>query len=231
MKDIWKASSKAALTQIGNLIPIVGFAKDVYENLSQIQAERKIHRLECLLEDLNYTVFTLQERLNAQFVSQEDFVDVFEKASRYVANERNEYKRKCFRNILLNSMLAQECDYDRTERFCRILDNLNYDDMRVLSVLSNPVSYNRKNGMIIKDPQNNQFITHWVRATAENVLCQLLKMEDYEIRESVNYLFNNGLVCENLLNKAIETNSNPVFVLNGSLSRRGQEFVAYIQDC
>ena len=51
--DIALATGKAALNRIGEIIPIIGFAKDVYENLSEIQVARKQERLVKFVEHLS----------------------------------------------------------------------------------------------------------------------------------------------------------------------------------
>lgn len=229
-REIFKATSKAVINLIGECIPIAGFVNDVYANLSQIQAERKIERLSKFLESVQISVGTIQDRLNTDYISKEDFTDIFEKTSRYIANERSEEKRNLFKNILLNSMLYKNSNYDKTERFFRILDLLGADDMFVLTILRNPSEYNRKNGMIIKDPINNRYQWSQRKVYAIEMLCQLLHKEDDDVTEIINMLFNNGLIKDRFLEKSLITNGNPIHVLDDSLTRMGIEFISYSEN-
>lgn len=228
--DIALATGKAALNRIGEIIPIIGFAKDVYENLSEIQVARKQERLVKFVEHLSISIETVKERLNSDYISQNDFIDIFERASKYIANERNEEKRRCFMNVLLNSMTDADVDYDRTERFLRILDNLCCDDLIVLAVLDNPVKYNQTHGMIIPDPARNTYQTIWQTVSGGGILTRILGKRDYEIRESVNCLFYNGLVEQNVMDVSLQTNGNPIHVLNNKLTIRGRQFVSFLKE-
>lgn len=229
-REITQATFKAMIDTLGNSIPILSFAKNVYENLSQIQADRKQQRLREFVSELSDSVSSFESRLNNDYVSNEDFIDVFEKTSRYIANERCEEKRKYFKNILINSMINSQCDYDKTERFFRILDNIGLIEIRILVILVNPMKYNKEHGMIIADPFHNQYQTTYMNVTGGDILTSLLGLKCYDIRESVNYLFYNGLVENNLIDKRLSTNGNPIHVLDNTLTIRGKEFIKYILD-
>lgn len=229
-KDLLEASSKAALDLIGNCIPIVGFAQDVYAQLEQIQAKRKVERISKFLEGVQFSLSKMQDKLNEEYINKEDFTDIFEKTSRYIANERSENKRNLFKNILLNSMINKNSNYDKTERFFRILDLLGTEDMIILSILRAPSEYNRENGMIIKDQTNNSYQWSQRKVYAIEILCQLLQKEDDEVSESINMLYYNGLIKDRFLEKSLITNGNPIHVLDDSLTRMGIEFISYIEN-
>ena len=229
-KDLLEASSKAVLVQIGNCIPIVGFAQDVYAQLEQIQAKRKVERISKFLEGVQLSISKMQDKLNEEYINKEDFTDIFEKTSRHIANERSENKRDFFKNILLNSMINKNSNYDKTERFFRILDLLDTEDMIILSILRAPSEYNRKNGMIIKDQINNSYQWSQRKVYAIEILCQLLQKEDDEVSESINMLYYNGLIKDRFLEKSLITNGNPIHVLDDSLTRMGIEFISYIEN-
>lgn len=229
-KDLLEASSKAVLVQIGNCIPIVGFAQDVYAQLEQIQAKRKVERISKFLEGVQLSISKMQDKLNEEYINKEDFTDIFEKTSRHIANERSENKRDFFKNILLNSMINKNSNYDKTERFFRILDLLGTEDMIILSILRAPSEYNRENGMIIKDQTNNSYQWSQRKVYAIEILCQLLQKEDDEVSESINMLYYNGLIKDRFLEKSLITNGNPIHVLDDSLTRMGIEFISYIEN-
>lgn len=227
-REIAQASFKALIDTIGSCIPVFGFTKSVYENLSQIQAERKQQRLYDFVSGLSASVSLLEARLNKDYVSNEDFIDVFEKTARNIANERCEEKRKYFKNILLNSMINPHCDYDKTERFFRILDSIGLDEINILAILINPEKYNKDHGMIIKAPFHSQYQTTFVNVTGGGILTTLLNKKDYDVRECLNFLYYNGLVENNIMDKGLHTNGNPISVLNNSLTIKGKEFIRYI---
>ena len=172
----------------------------------------------------------MQDKLNEEYINKEDFIDIFEKTSRYIANERSENKRDFFKNILLNSMINKNSNYDKTERFFRILDLLDTEDMIILSILRAPSEYNRENGMIIKDQINNNYQWSQRKVYAIEILCQLLQKEDDEVSESINMLYYYGLIKDRFLEKSLITNGNPIHVLDDSLTKMGIEFISYIEN-
>ena len=172
----------------------------------------------------------MQDKLNEEYINKEDFTDIFEKTSRHIANERSENKRDFFKNILLNSMINKNSNYDKTERFFRILDLLGTEDMIILSILRAPSEYNRENGMIIKDQTNNSYQWSQRKVYAIEILCQLLQKEDDGVSESINMLYYNGLIKDRFLEKNLITNGNPIHVLDDSLTKMGIEFISYIEN-
>lgn len=107
------------------LVPVVGdTAMEIYEELQSRQVKRKIKRLENFYHELDDKINSLQDKVNQDYLSQDDFLDVFERSTRYVVLERHERKRQLFANILTNSVTESVCDYDKTERYFRLLDNL-----------------------------------------------------------------------------------------------------------
>ena len=141
-KDIVEASGKVFIKDLARLLPLGGTAVEIYEELQSKQIERKIQRLEEFYANLAATVNTLEERINQEYVNKDDFLDVFEEATRHVVMERQEEKRDLYKNILVNSITSSECDYDKTERFFRLLENLGTLELKVLAVLDNPELFN-----------------------------------------------------------------------------------------
>ena len=224
-KEIVEASGKAFIKDLVRLLPIGSTAVEVYEELQSKQIERKVKRLEEFYANLAATVNGLQDKINQEYVSNDDFLDVFEEATRYVVSERQEEKRVLFKNILANSIISTDCDYDRTERFFRILDNLTEIELRILAVLDKPEAYNRTHGMIIADPVNSYYQSSWQEVTASGVLTQLLGLKIHEVQEAVTVLFSNGLIVDNMLSKRLHTNGNTIHVLDNLLTIRGRSFV------
>ena len=228
-KEIVEASGKVFIKDLVRLLPLGGTAVEVYEELKSKQIERKIKRLEEFYTNLAATVNVHQDKINQDYVSKDDFLDVFEEATRYVVSERQENKRILFKNILANSITSTDYDYDRTERYFRILDNLSETELRILVVLDNPEAYNRSHGMIIPDPVNSYYQSSWREVTGSGVLTQLLGLKIHEVQESVTILFSYGLIVENLLSKRLHTNGNTIYVLDNLLTTSGRNFVKYLK--
>ena len=221
--------AKGFLKSILASFPVGATAVEVYNELHAKQVKRKIERLEEFYNSLDERISKVEDQVNNEFVSKEDFQDVFEEATRYVVLERQSKKRKLFKNILANSIIANECDYDKTERYFRLLDNLSDMELTVLAVLENPEEYNRTHGMVIKDPVDNYYQSGWGTYRADGILTQLLSIKIDDAIETVSILFSNGLIEDKLLEKKIETNMNPIHVLDNLLTRKGRDFVKFMK--
>lgn len=222
--------AKGLLKSILASFPVGATAVEVYNELNAKQVQRKIERLEEFYRALDDRISQVESLVNKDYVSKEDFQDVFEEATRYVVLERQSRKREMFKNILANSIIAKECDYDKTERYFRLLDNLSDMDLSVLAVLNNPIDYNRKHGMKIPDPTSNYYQSAWGAHRADGVLTQLLGITIDDAHESVGVLFNHGLIEGDILNKRMEGNMNPAHVLEHLLTRKGRDFVRFLKE-
>ena len=222
--------TKSFFKSLLSSFPVGSTAVEIYNELQSRQVERKIKRLEEFYSSLDVKITSVEDRVNKELLSKEDFQDVFEEATRYVILERQEKKRQYFKNILVNSIMSQDCDYDKTERYFRLLDNLTEIEINILGILDNPERYNKRHGMIIKDPVHNAYQTVLNHVSAEGVLTQLLGLKVHEVSEAATILFSNGLVVENFLNRTIETNGNSIRVLEHLLTVRGRDFVNFLKD-
>lgn len=228
-KDIVEASGKAFIKELTSYLPLGKTAVDIYEELQSKQIQRKIERLEEFYTNLAASVNADNDRINQEYVNRDDFLDVFEEATRFVVTERQEQKRMLFKNILTNSILAPVCDYDKTEKYFRLLDNLGDMELRVLAVLENPEQYNKIHGMIIKDPIHNAYQTSWNTVTSMGVLTQVLDLKVHQVEEAITALFSNGLVVENSMSHQLNTNGNTIAVLKNLLTTRGRDFVQFLK--
>ena len=112
-----------AIKGITAMIPVLGGTlTSVWSDIDAIQAKRKHERLEEFYLSLEMEVQKIKEQINESYINQPDFLDVFEQTARHIVNERKEEKRILFRNILLSSITAKECSYDKTEKYLRILE-------------------------------------------------------------------------------------------------------------
>ena len=228
-KDNLSLIGKGVLKSILGSFPVGATAVAIHNELQAKQVKRKIERLEEFYHSLDEKVNIIEKKINEEFINKEDFQAVFEEATRYVVLERQAKKREYFKNILANSIASSECNYDKTERYFRILDNLSETELDVLAVLEDPTNYNRRNGMIIPEPINNEYQTSWNSSRADGVLTQLLGISIDDAIEATTVLFSNGLIVENVLDRKIESNSNPVHVLDHLLTKRGRDFVKFLE--
>ena len=228
-KEIVGAGGKVFLKDLVRLLPLGSTAVEIYDDIRSKQIERKIQRLEEFYKNLSTTVNIVKDKINEEYVNKDDFLDVFEEATRYVVTERNDEKRIFFKNILVNSITSSDCDYDKTERFFRLLDNLTEMELRILAVLDNPNGYNISHGMKVKDPINNVYQSSWNRVTGSGILTQVLGVKLYEVEDAITVLFSNGLIVPNVLQRQLETNSNGIHVLDNLLTARGKDFVKYLK--
>lgn len=210
--------------------PVGATAVEVYNELEGKQVKRKLERLEEFYRSLDERICEVQTQVNEKFINKDDFLDVFEEATRYVVLERQSVKREMFKNIMVNSIITNDCDYDKTEHYFRLLDNLSYIELKVLAVLNNPAEYNKSHNMIFKDPVSNYYQSGWGTYRADGVLTQLLGIKIDDAKEAISVLFSNGLIVDNLLERRMEGNMNPVHVLNNLLTRKGRDFLRFIQE-
>lgn len=219
-----------ALKGLASVIPSASIALNIYSELQAKQIERKIRRLEEFINAFSKDLDGLKakhEQLNEDCIKREDFPDIFEHTIRYILNERNQEKRIMFKNIFENTIKDDKFDFDITERYMRILEQLDRLQITILKILYNPSKFNEEKGFIISTPINNEYQQSWGEHTGGEVLTKLLGLKDFEVRSAVSLLIYYGFVDESMMEKSITTNSNPVHVLNNTLTVFGRQFVNY----
>lgn len=212
-------------------IPIVGNAAvEVWNEVESKQVERKIQRLNEFLTSLSHELGKIEDQIKDECVKNDDILDIFEQTSKQIISERNKDKRRKFKNIFEHTMTDTKFDFDDTEQFLRILHDLSPFQLKVLAVLYNPSRYNKQNGNIIPDPINNQYQSSWGEYSISEIMSQLFSYEKDEIRPAIAYLYYNGLVVGKLMDRTLQTNDNPIHILDNSLTSFGKRFVRYILD-
>ena len=120
------------------MIPILGGSlTSVWSDVEAIQAKRKHERLEEFYLALETEVQKIKEQINGSYINQPDFLDIFEQTAKYIVNERREEKRILFRNVFINSIIAKGCSYDKTEKYLRILEQMNSLELLLLKIINN----------------------------------------------------------------------------------------------
>lgn len=215
------------------VIPVSAIALSIYEEFQAKRIERKISRLEGFYFSLKDRVSEVEGKINQDYISKDDFGDIFEQTANYIMNARLEDKRKCFQNIFLNSMTASSCSYDKTEKYMRLLESMGWLELKILDVLRNPKSYNEKNGNIIKNPNETlpghiNMITHLGPYLGIELLAKLLNEEESEIKDALYYLEQNMLIIEKGNAIQTQTNGHPIHTLDNMLTQKAKDFVLFI---
>lgn len=83
--------------------------------------------------------------------------------------------------------------------------------------------------VILSDPINNQYQSSWGEYSISEIMSRLFSNEKDEIRPAIAYLYYNGLVVEKLMDRTLQTNDNPIHILDNSLTF-GKRSVHYILD-
>ncbi len=215
-------------------IPYVGSTViSVWSDIQATQAKRKLERLEEFLTSLKDDVEMLKGQIQTSYTDQPDFLDIFEETTKYIVSERTEEKRIMFRNILVNSIIEKDCTYDKTEKYLRILDQMNNLELLILRILENPVRYNKQEGEIIKDPNQRTpgviNLTHYEGVyQVSEILYGLIKTPKEDIAESLYFLEANRLVMEKASSYRLKTNGHPIHTLDDKLTLKGKDFISFI---
>lgn len=218
------------------MIPVLGGTiTSVWSDIESMQANRKHERLEEFYIKLKDEVEEIKEQINVSYISQSDFLDIFELTAKYIVNERNEEKRILFRNILINSITTKNCSYDKTEKYFRILEQMNSLELLLLKILKNPKNYNENQGNIIKNPNEGQsnavYRVHYTLVSEfKQILSELTQIPQDDISEAMYFLESNRLVGEKASEYKLQTNGNPIHVLDDKLTSKGKDFISFLLD-
>lgn len=223
---------KATANSIAAYLPILNFALKFYEEKKSQVAQRKIARLEEFFHSLSKKLENLNEKMNKDYIGKEDFADIFEQTANHIMNERIEDKRRCFQNVFENSIVAESCSYDKTEKYMRLLVDMSWLELKVLSVLNNPQQYNEKLGNIIKDPnEGNHYLGFGISTRSYNhidILVELLNESQDEIKDALYFLQSNRLIVEQSNAIRSQANGHPIHILDNMLTTKGKDFVSFV---
>lgn len=215
------------------MIPVLGGTiTSVWSDIEAIQAKRKFERLEEFYLELKKDIEGIQAKISDSYTAQPDFLDMFELTAKYIVNERNEEKRVSFKNILVNSIISEDCSYDKTEKYLRIVEQMNNLEILILKVLVNPSKYNMQQGDIIKNPNNTSNAVYRTVYSLvyefKKVLSELTMIPEEDIDEAIYFLESNRLVMDKTSNYRLQTNGNPIHILDDKLTSKGKDFVSFI---
>ena len=133
---------KIAVKALISAVPILGSPLSAV--IGDIQSIRKEKRFIEFINGLQEDICNLSDRVNAEFVSNEDFLDIFEQTARKIVITRQETKRTAFRHILSNAILSSDVSYDEVEEFISLVERFREEHIFLLSILRDPVKYDEE---------------------------------------------------------------------------------------
>ncbi|MCG2722287.1 MAG: hypothetical protein L6290_09780 [Thermodesulfovibrionales bacterium] len=139
-----KTGAIVAIKALAAAVPSLGGTLNSLMN--DLQAIRKERRLLEFLEGMKQDLDQMQDKINQDFISRDDFLDIFENTAKKIINTRQEEKRHSFRRILTNAMLSSDVTYDEIEEFLNLLDRLRIEHMFLLRILRDPIDYDKRTG-------------------------------------------------------------------------------------
>lgn len=135
---------EAAVKALTSAVPILG--GPISTIIGDIQSIRKEKRFFEFINGIREDLHNFSDRVNVEFVSKEDFLDIFEQTARKIVMTRQEAKRTAFRHILSNAILSSDVSYDEVEEFLSLVERFREEHIFLLSILQNPVKYDEETG-------------------------------------------------------------------------------------
>lgn len=226
-QEIVNATKKTLVSYI----PIVGNAiTNIWNEFESAQLQRKAERLESLITGLCIDLKRLETRINKEYINKQDCADILEKAAYAVAIERLDEKREAYKNILLNSIVSDKADFDRTEKYMQLLSQMTRIDIILVKTFHNPQEINKQRGNPIKNPfideNGNRLPSYQRDYLLHDILYGLLKLDKEDIADSLDFLYQNRLINKD--SYKLSTNGHPIHTLDGMLTEKGKGFVDFI---
>jgi hypothetical protein len=196
---------------------------------TDIVAQRKEDRFRELINSLESEINRI-ETINQTFVTHDDFLDLFENISRHVVNERDITKRKLYKNLILSSAKDSEADFDKTEKYIRLMENISTIDTLILKIFLNPKKFNEEIGTPVQSKNSdNRAFTHWEVTTVKEILTRLIPSVSLDdIIDSLDFLERNRLLITHNGDDSLNTNGNPIQLLENKITEKGKSFIKYI---
>lgn len=224
-----KVKNKIVSNALIAAIPYIGGS--INSVMADIAAQRKEARFQELINSLELEINKIRI-LNKTFITHEDFLDIFENISKHVVNERDAAKRIMYKNLIISSAKDSNANFDKTEKYIRLLENLTINDSVILKIFLDPIKFNKEIGSpIVSKNEGNNFITYTEHVTVLELLQRLLpEVEKEDILDSLDYLERNRLVITHNGEDSLKTNANPIHLLIDKITTKGIGFIKYIMD-
>jgi len=128
------------ISVISSTVPWIGGTISLV--LSTESFERKVNRIKEVLFDMTDQIKEINSVISKNYVKTEDFQEILETVLTKVYKERNQHKRKAFANFLVNDIKNPSfTSYDEKMRFTAVLENMQYDHIRMLLALNQNPDY------------------------------------------------------------------------------------------
>jgi hypothetical protein len=213
-------TSAIAIKALVSAVPSLG--GPISSIIGDIQSIRKQERFVEFVNGITNDLKNLSDHVNNDFVSKEDFLDIFEQTSRKIVMTRQKSKRDAFRNILSNSMLSKNITYDEVEEFIRLIDRFREEHIFLLNIFKDPIKYDQETGNRVGNGGG-------LSTSISQIMEDLLPNWNNEfILETVTILENERLVKNIINNYRTMMTDQGINHLRNILTPKGARFVSFI---
>lgn len=199
-----------------NLIP--GIGGSIGSVISNIQAERKQQRINEFLRALKIELEKLSGKVNNEYLSQSDFLDLFEGTSRKVMSQRSKIKREALKNNFVNGIIAPIVDYDKVEYYEKLINESSETAIMILLALDNPEKFLLPKKRVGED--NRMSIESWAEQLFPDV-------PQFRIVEFLIFLESQWFI-QSGLDLGMDSTIFMFDAFKGQMTKRGKDFMYYI---
>ncbi|NOQ23734.1 MAG: hypothetical protein GQ564_00085 [Bacteroidales bacterium] len=134
MEDNTKQHLKNISIAAISTIPIAGGAISVL--LDKYLPEFMQRRRDIMVEEINKDLKLLQENFSNINLSDDRFISTFIKCTKLSLEEYESEKIEAYRNIILNSVIPAESDFDESTLFINWIQELTIDEIRIIKAIN-----------------------------------------------------------------------------------------------
>lgn len=230
VKEIGRIAFKGIIAVVPN---IGGALNSVLSDLEAIQTKKKQERLEEFYLSLKDDVENLKEDLNYIYIKNSDFIDVFELTAKCIINECIKEKRTYFKNVLINSIVKNDCSYSKTENYLKLLEQMNEMELLLLKFIENPVGVIRKHNNVVDKFKINS-CKSIITSDVSRVYYYAELLYDYfdvsvdDVVSCLNYLEFNCLIDKTFAMYSLQRDGHYVCTKGNEITSKGRDFISFI---
>lgn len=200
----------SVLSVVSSAVPYLG--GPVSAILGGYVTKRKFERMEEVINELAEDLKDYQNEASQNFVKTDDFEDLLDDTLRKVACERNDEKRRLFKNMLLKTIKDCDSNYDEHQRILRIIEQLQGDHILLLKAID-------------QEPSGDSAFSDSARVTLQNRLKGFGTKHLTDLVEQLDDLRVVKLLSSlNLPKRGIEAKD-----LRGTITPLGRRILNYIE--
>jgi hypothetical protein len=113
---------------------------------SYVIERRKNRRLNQFLLDLSEDLKSLEDKINRDLVRTEDFEDLCEDIFSRASENRQQEKLDSFRNLFVNTMIADNPDYNEAAEIAQLIDSWQPRHIILLRIMGAPLDFDNAMG-------------------------------------------------------------------------------------